>query len=119
MGQFHKSAAYCKDCVRQYNREHTSAHRDLVRKRKREYDRTHPERKRRWYQLAVYGLPSGEFDRLVSEQAGKCAVCSEPFVRTPDIDHDHHTGLVRGLLCRSCNIGIGHVERVGWLAQAT
>jgi hypothetical protein len=35
-------------------------------------------------------------------QAGRCAMCGnlEP-LRT---DHDHKTGLVRGLLCHSCNV---------------
>jgi hypothetical protein len=39
---------------------------------------------------------------LVSWQQGRCAICGtrgEPLVE----DHDHVTGLIRGLICRSCN----------------
>ncbi|HEU4752240.1 MAG TPA: endonuclease domain-containing protein, partial [Armatimonadota bacterium] len=33
---------------------------------------------------------------------GRCALCRFPSAERV-IDHDHTTGLVRGLLCRSCN----------------
>jgi hypothetical protein len=49
-------------------------------------------------------------------QGGGCAICG----RTPDdapgrwsrlnIDHDHKTGKVRGVLCHGCNSGIGHLQ---------
>ncbi|MFB7763280.1 endonuclease domain-containing protein [Streptomyces xiamenensis] len=38
--------------------------------------------------------------RLFDLQEGRCACCSSP---AQSIDHDHNTGLVRGLLCISCN----------------
>ena len=31
-------------------------------------------------------------------------------VRAPSIDHDHRTGRVRGILCRSCNLRVGWYE---------
>lgn len=46
--------------------------------------------------------------RLMIQQHGKCAIClREPNGRPLDEDHDHVTGEVRGLLCRSCNTAIG------------
>lgn len=47
---------------------------------------------------------------LVDWQDGRCAVCGK-HVSDLVLDHDHATGLVRGLLCRSCNTLEGtHLE---------
>jgi hypothetical protein len=53
-----------------------------------------------------YGLTQPEFDRMAESQAGKCAICGT----VPDrlnVDHDHYTNRIRGLLCGSCNRMIG------------
>lgn len=44
--------------------------------------------------------------QLFQEQGGKCKICNEPMLR-PALDHSHATGEVRGLLCPSCNSGLG------------
>ena len=57
-----------------------------------------------------------EYVGILSAQGGKCAVCGkEPLLRTDKswglcVDHDHTTGKVRGLLCSSCNVILGHVH---------
>lgn len=40
------------------------------------------------------------------EQKGRCKICAEKMVKV-NIDHDHETGRVRGLLCMPCNMGLG------------
>jgi hypothetical protein len=40
-------------------------------------------------------------ETLMEEQGGKCALCDRAAVV---LDHCHGTGLVRGMLCRSCNL---------------
>lgn len=46
---------------------------------------------------------------LWEHQQGACGSCRKAFTNrnTPRIDHDHDTGLVRGLLCHTCNIREG------------
>ena len=53
-----------------------------------------------------YGLSAQDVDALVEAQGGLCPVCR---TRTPEhVDHDHLTGTVRGVLCSSCNQGLGN-----------
>lgn len=55
--------------------------------------------------LRKYGLSDEQYQTMLDNQDGKCAICGD--VPTA-VDHDHSTGLVRGLLCHSCNAGLGH-----------
>jgi hypothetical protein len=61
-----------------------------------------------------YGLTIEQLDLLFEQQGGRCAICFtfEPGGRYDNlhIDHDHNTGVVRGLLCASCNLGIGYLK---------
>ena len=49
-------------------------------------------------------LPSDEYDRMLAAQHGGCGICgAPPKTRRLHVDHDHKTGLIRGLLCFTCN----------------
>jgi hypothetical protein len=49
---------------------------------------------------------AGVLRALWVHQRGSCAICGKPFWprKTVRVDHDHVTGLVRGLLCDHCNL---------------
>lgn len=74
----------------------------------------------------TYGITPEEFKAMVVKQEGKCPICNGVLELGVDgrsgkravIDHDHATGRVRGVLCRRCNLGLGLVERDGWLDKA-
>jgi len=60
----------------------------------------------------IYGISMDEFNQLIEFQEGNCAVCFKPLAdmnRRANVDHDHETGEVRGILCTKCNTGIGHL----------
>jgi hypothetical protein len=60
----------------------------------------------------VYGFKPGEYGRIYLFQGQVCAICRRATgaTRNLSVDHDHKTGLVRGLLCRPCNDMLGHLR---------
>lgn len=64
-----------------------------------------------------FGISTEKYNQMAEQQGNMCAICGTP--PTPrldahgqiteffDVDHDHITKEVRGLLCNSCNKGIG------------
>lgn len=58
--------------------------------------------------MAKFGLSRDDVISMINSQGGACAICSEALGgRRQNIDHDHVTGAVRGLLCTRCNNGLG------------
>ena len=55
-----------------------------------------------------YGLSLADFEELLAKHNYVCAICRDAPETGPKIDHDHKTGVVRGILCGSCNTGLGH-----------
>lgn len=60
----------------------------------------------------VYGLKPGEYGKIYLAQGGVCAICQRATgaTRNLSVDHDHRTGLTRGLVCRPCNDLLGHLR---------
>lgn len=58
--------------------------------------------------LRTYGITNEEYGMILNSQAGKCGVCgNRPRSVRLAVDHDHKTGMVRGLLCSFCNRALG------------
>jgi hypothetical protein len=59
--------------------------------------------------IRMYGIDVPDYERILEEQGGGCYVCGKKPTdrRALDIDHDHNTGKVRGLLCSKHNRAIG------------
>jgi hypothetical protein len=84
------------------NPERVKATRKAARTRRRAIDRD--ARLQR-----VFGLTSSQYEAMLADQGGGCALCGrapQPG-RSLHVDHHHETGVVRGLLCFRCNAGIG------------
>lgn len=66
---------------------------------------------RRRHHVQKYGITQEDYDRMLAKQNGVCAICGGVGKRANlDIDHDHDTGYVRGLLCNKCNMGLGFLQ---------
>jgi len=62
---------------------------------------------------AKFNISLEESELLYERTMGKCEACGlqwdeEVHRYRHHVDHDHTTGLIRGILCHSCNVGIGH-----------
>lgn len=64
-----------------------------------------------------FGMSLATYVAMATEQDNKCAICrcEETAtrlgkVKALQVDHDHKTGKVRGLLCSDCNTGIGKMK---------
>lgn len=64
---------------------------------------------RRKHVLKKYGMTHDDYAALLAKQGGGCASCGGPANRRGffHVDHCHQTGVVRGLLCHGCNLGLG------------
>jgi hypothetical protein len=85
------------------------ANRERLVKEMRIHYKEHPEQYLR-SRLKSYGITEEQVAMLREEQAGLCAICGRALLpgKGTNIDHDHANGMVRGLLCRECNLGLGH-----------
>lgn len=57
-----------------------------------------------------YGISLDEYNKILIDQNNNCAICQINKIDLTKIlfvDHNHKTGQIRGLLCDSCNRGIG------------
>lgn len=53
-----------------------------------------------------YGITPEQYATILYKQDGKCAICKTNRAKMC-VDHCHTTGVVRGILCTKCNLGIG------------
>src|SRR5436190_13017039 len=67
-----------------------------------------------------FGLSLEQYDQLLANQGGVCAICGDPPEEDASlhIDHDHETGSVRALLCVRCNNALGQLEEDADLVRA-
>lgn len=57
-----------------------------------------------------YGITLDDYEQILQEQEFACAICRRHISKLSKplfVDHDHSTGIVRGLLCQKCNTGLG------------
>lgn len=67
---------------------------------------------------AKFGITGSEYDALFTKQNGVCAICKQAeTVRHKNgkvyplcVDHCHSSGCIRGLLCQTCNKGLGNFK---------
>ena len=83
--------SHCKECVRIAMRKNRVENGDKVRS---------DQRNSRL--VRVYGITFEQRNKMLEDQGGVCAICLRESNRYA-VDHNHTTGVVRGILCVNCN----------------
>lgn len=76
-----------------------------------------PEASRHHNLKRYYGLTGEEYGAMVAAQGGLCMVCKKPETamfngrpKAMHVDHCHETGVIRAILCGSCNQMLGNAK---------
>lgn len=127
---------------RAYNKAYYATHKEAIKQQVISYRKNHPDLVQKWAttsrsrhreqnraygrqyyqvtmeefrqrQLARYKITAKQYDTLLANQNGVCAICSKTCRsgKRLAVDHCHETEKVRGLLCCSCNVHLGWFER--------
>jgi hypothetical protein len=101
----------CRACRRAWHAKHPQT--EEQKKRSREWAikkrREDPEYQRNADLWSYYRLTRAEFNQKLIAQKKCCAICNQ-LMEKPCVDHRHNTFQVRDLVCRNCNLAIGHVR---------
>lgn len=94
-----------KEKQREYNKRKWSENKELGQSRNRKsYLKQRPKILR-----DKYGISLDDYEQMFNKQNGVCAICGIKREKLC-IDHDHSTGIIRGLLCNKCNFALGLVD---------
>jgi hypothetical protein len=108
----------------EYQRDYQRKYREKNKEKLREYNLVRDlkkadhlkEYRKKYYQTfrkyKMYGITRDDYELLLENQGNKCKICESEFVTENEIriDHNHNTNQVRGLLCHSCNVALGHMR---------
>jgi Autographiviridae endonuclease VII len=100
------------ESTRAYNRAWYAAHKEEItarlQRRRAEHAEEWRHRTRNHRLKFLYGISIEDYNALLAQQRGACAICRKRPGHRLFVDHCHTTNKVRRLLCRGCNFGIGY-----------
>jgi hypothetical protein len=119
----------CKACFSLASKARYPARRELMIQRAQRWREENPERfratqkarrqrpeakakEREAHLLRKFGITQAQYDEMLAQQGGGCALCGRPPAPgiSLHVDHDHVTGKVRGLLCFRHNNALGDFD---------
>jgi hypothetical protein len=102
-----------KEKIKISNKKYREENNEYLQKINKEWYNENKEKVRDVQLNRTFGITLEEYNELLNKQNGVCSICGDPPTidqKKFSIDHDHITGKIRGILCRGCNVGIGHFK---------
>jgi len=113
----------CIPCAKDNNSKYFHKNRKREYARRKKWVDDNPEKRKessRKYRLKTeYGLTPEQYQEMYDKQGGVCSICSEKCTAQFNlaVDHNHDTGSVRELLCKSCNVALGFLKDSSEVAE--
>ena len=82
---------------------------------RQKWAKDNPEKRRKRKLMRNYGITTEQYNEMLEAQNNGCKICGSTDPRNKSyrylcVDHCHQSGIVRGLLCDYCNVGLGRFE---------
>lgn len=107
-------ASTCRVCFKSLSSEYYKKNSEKIKNRIQEYKRLNPAKVKQFMKInhlrTSYNLSLIDFEKLSERQGNVCRCCNihvSELKKGLFVDHCHKTGVVRGLLCQKCNMGLG------------
>lgn len=104
----------CKSCLSAARRKNREDNPETYKAQWKRNKYAQPENAENRRLRAAYGITTDIRKFISNKQSDRCAICGADIKLV--VDHDHDTGIVRGLLCNKCNLGLGgfddNIDRV-------
>lgn len=105
---FNGTLKSCPECRKEKRRLKENWHKDLYAKdglyRICSICRSFQKKKRK------YNLSKEEYNFILGRQKNRCKICGINLKNNINIDHNHKTGKIRGILCNNCNRALGYFK---------
>lgn len=123
ISKFYNKRGYCKKCISiqskteriknpekylQQRRKYVKNNHKQILEKGKIYRSKHPKKIKDVQLKWKYGISFKDYIRLSKSQKNKCAICGK--LKKLQVDHNHKTGKIRGLLCQNCNFVLGFVK---------
>lgn len=96
-----KLTSWCKKCCSKQSAERYKNNIEKCREEHRNWANKNKDKVAFTKAKNAYGITKEEYDSLIR----KCQICGSE--KNLVIDHSHQSGRIRGMLCNSCNKGLG------------
>lgn len=103
----------CKKTIKYYIPENREKYRNIEAEKKyyKKNKKKIIRRSKKCQLMKNYSMTINDLNKLLIKQKYLCKICKKNIENEKQcVDHDHLTGIVRGILCHNCNIGLGNFK---------